>query len=79
MDSDKKITVHERDIKKLKGRPTSYFKTIKTDGALEDAEKAVKKLKNKGSLYFETRNEATDKITVYKKSINSANYVVKVH
>ena len=72
-----KITIHEQAIKIIKGIPTAYFRTIKTNGSAEAAAKAVMNLKNNRSPMFEVRDSITGRKSMYNRLINSVVYEVK--
>lgn len=78
MSAKNELTVHEKLVKKQKGKSVSYFSTIKTDGSAEGIENAVSELKKQQSKEFEVRNSKTGSKTVYKKLLTSVNYEVKV-
>ena len=77
MPSKKEITVFEKIIKKIKGRPTATLKKIVTDGTSEGADKAVAELKKAKSTYFEVVNVSEGFKIVYKKMIFGKNYEIK--
>ena len=78
MSTKNEVTVHEKQFKKIKGKPVSFFATIKTSGSETDAKKAVDQLKKQQSKEFEVRNLTDGTKTVYKKLLTSFNYEVKV-
>lgn len=72
------LVISEKQIKKVKGRPTSFLKELKTVESEEAANKLIDELKKKGSQQFEVKDEANNTNTIYTRMLGGKNYAKKV-
>ncbi|WP_340074513.1 hypothetical protein [Leptobacterium sp. I13] len=77
MATKKSITVYERILKKVKGKPVTERKEVKTDDTEEGVKKTIHYLQKKGIAHFEVDDNAAGLKRIYTKTLSGKNYEIK--